>query len=597
MKQADLETQKFLSHQSHQSVEKGYCLGDSELIAKLIIDNLVQYAMWHSRMKFVDNHIIDFARCSVFSKIYLLENYSRNKFEGNVLSEYDLYTVPESSKCPIDNFASDYTKCQVQMFEDIKKVPIFHHNSSPPKKFTAIKGSEKKSKKKKDKEKSEKEKEKPDKIKTSEHLAEDDESRPSINSHQNAIHQKEIIKVQCDDIEDEINYYKFNNVIYKGENAERQAKNLKSYFDFKESERDRLYKKKKEEEQLKLKTEDKVKKFLSNPNNIQTLNFEGKLINLKIQDPSLLPSDPVPIFNFGNAKPPIKKNKIKRKTNLDEEKKENKDLLQELKEDKIYIESLKQNNEGRSKEVFFQPDPLVSIDPEKGVILVSNLKKKKGEEYNIEGRMSQAEFDQLAKELVVKESKNFEVDKRKSMESLLSAVHEESKAKTTKGEIQYTNILDQVPDIDDQDSIKTKMKKTKQMTQKIKSLPKINPINEAKINGKLAKSSSTINFRTTKGTSNIVSSKNYDYLKLPKFKEGDIYCEFDVNEMKNNEHKPSKTNLFVQPKSHGNLILELGKMKKYPRDRLSKDIQSSLLGKSTMKNEEKYPSNFKFYKK
>jgi hypothetical protein len=567
-------------------IERVYTLGDSEMICRKIIELLISRTFHVSHLNYLSSY--KKSSCLEFSFKLLHRFDCMANIKCDTQHTIHSHSIQECERPKIDPWASNKTKINSSILET-EEYPHQYVSTST---FKSIK-----LKKNVVEENNKKKQLKDNKDKAIKELLNEDDTE-SVESDMNKVLVKPIEKKKVDkqivvsnkkkeiddepqiDLEYEANYYKKrNNRLNDSFNEEKENK-LRTLFKDKEKDKEIKKKKIKEDEEKFVEMEKKRKAFL-NTNSIIHINSLGKLIKFKSQDPDQL-QDILTKTNFyftGIDKASKKKKPVRLK---------NPDPVANLKEGEV-SENLKliriektEVSEQPSPVFYYQPEPIKSILPEMGVKLVVDGKNKMGNDYAIENRMNYKEFDKLINDMIP----NKKLEKKESIvkpnnliditEEMVEQVCKESKSIGNKEDIfkeENARNKDEGIMINN-----TNLQKSIFMESEEKIKENIR---------EMKKSKSTWNMKSDKFSGKVKAEKEFNYQNLPYL--NDYKIPDNLSSIRINNDNIDK-NTFLLPKSkHGNLIEEMGKRKKYPRERTSQEILT-IKGKTMIleNNQNKY---------
>jgi len=365
---------------------------------------------------------------------------------------------------------------------------------------------------------------------------------------------------------------------------------LRIYFKERELEKQRKIKIEQELEEYEKEAE-KNKKKVGNDDYYKKpyyYNNEGKLLYVKVPDLENIKLIAGPIYtveNKGDAKvnEEIADLVSKNPLSLFEQDPNTIDKTKIAKPDSTVVD--------RQTTVFFQPDPYESHQIEKGVTMRFYEQTKKGGEFpEIPGRMTDKDFQLLVKQMKPKQ-KNLDMLRvfdddghnmgheddsqiniptnllHDAMDGILDSYHD---VKTKESRYSNRNLINLMYE-DDRENNNNKEKKLKK---EFKSLEFFSPQKRLKLIKKMLQDRKKLLEEEKRDHVKITGDKNfkYQYETMEKLTDARIYDNFTTDQRPKNVQASTSVKFHNPINPHVDYEKELGHMKKYPRERISKDI-------------------------
>lgn len=566
-----------------EPIEKVYSLGDSEVIAKLMVDLLIEYSFHKLRKKYVESLTRSLALEYTFRILDLLPSYDAHlPIHHGPLDEANDHFVPEIERPRFDNWASD--KLPTKHLIDEHKIGFEGEDEKGhikmPFKFIKndtnnpnnVRRTGKFDNKDPDKliEMVDKLDDYDEKISPILHADEKRKGKPFSNLNLFSLqkHQKEVDEApQIDLVPLESNCKVENDIFYSKE----EEKAIEIYFREKEAEKIR---KKRIDEDMHLEEEKKKKKF--NDGGLPAIVFdaEGNFMKIKYPDTEKFPTLPDSKFvvrTDAEMREYREKHKIKdpylalrRRTTLIDRKMPEKPY-------KVYL--IDEKKEEVIPEVYFQPDPLKSVTLSQGVDLICYDKKKKGEKYRHPEKIDTSDFYQLLSQFkpktqVVNTLKKTEIEKQ-----ITEKLDEEASFHSNKYSNLYMILSTDEDTTDQKHSPRGLEQKFSTFLRKSDDLigDRIKRRNVLWKNGK------GVTFDKI-----VKTDSNFKLDSIDMIENEFLYNNLQFGEDPRANSRNIKKKKQIQPKStHGDITLELGKLTKYPRERMSREVLIST-GRMTM---------------
>ena len=559
-----------LNNFEEEQIERVHLLGDSEQIIRKILKIILIRVFSITRRNYLSNLKRNIAIDHVFRQLDYIKNL------GSIKCDFDLETefhtkIEECGKPKIDPWASnttikniyvENTKSNLNYITNNFKILALHNNNKKAKKLK--RGPIKETNNEENSESIEvdiNEKKKKNNVKngskfknpvSNKKKKNDDENVPQVN------------------LSEEMNYYQTKNKQNPSYNEEIEN-NLRNYLKEKENDKEMAKKFLKDEEDM-LKEYEKKKRLANNPNNILILNSQGKLINVKKIDSDQLQET----FLFSNYNFSQKINRNHHRTMVDHPDHKENYLNQEHHADETNILVI-ENTEVpvQPKQIIYnQPDPMEGFEPENGVNLNYGLKKKLGNEFKIDDRITQTVFEKIKSKI------NPNHWKKRELIAILNPMNsakisEDSKLKDSKTSNQPKKLFDFNFEEDsiplDKPLDNKNVKKNSKLTSTKSTIFDLQGKMKEK-NKNFRKSHSTWNLKSQNIKGKIEAGKTFNFNDLPLLNDEKTYQEFDQNNNGNDDPLSKRYSILLPKSNHGKVMEEMGKMKKYPRERIPHEI-------------------------
>jgi len=343
--------------------------------------------------------------------------------------------------------------------------------------------------------------------------------------------------------------------------SKEEEKAIEIYFREKEAEKIR---KKKIEEELLIEEERKKLKFKEN--NLNTLLFDkdGNLMKFYNPDPEKLPNiEGGKYIIRSEAELKEYKEKLKKK-NKQEKVSKNKKKIEEFQQSlpRIFL-----SDENKLEEILpemnYQPDPIKSIFLSNGVNLTSYNMKKTSERYHVTNKMDSKQFYELVKQHKPGFSLNKPEENSRKKEKILITETNEENINNLSNRVSNLYMILTTEDETAENEIKLNQNVEKYSTALRRSdyLDRIQKRN--------------LHLNNIKGGTYddiIKTNSNFRIDSIEQLDNDEIYQNLQYYDDNKNKFKLNKKINWVSPKTHGDIIQELGRMTKYPRDRMSRNV-------------------------
>jgi hypothetical protein len=360
---------------------------------------------------------------------------------------------------------------------------------------------------------------------------------------------------------------------------------LRTYIN--EKEQDGIRKKKMlrelEEKQIE---EEKLKKKINDNVKIHSYDANGKFIFLK-------PIDPDKLVPMNKASYSFKSKKLTKQINKDKKSQDsslNNQVALENTNSKVFTVPNEPKEIFTPPEIYYQPDPLESVELSDGVNMICNGKTKPGKTYNMENKMNEKEFLNILNQINPKRFKVIDLSK----EMKVTNEDENKIIKETIVEIKEENLETnkKISNVFGEDDINKHLDKTKLKFDSISHNSILNlKAYPLKTTNKFVKNS------VKSKPDYVKKSHDFNYFRIEKFDDQEVYNQLGIINTVNVSTQKIIQNSKLPANRHGEITQELGFMKKYPRERVSKDILA-ISGKISKKEHTKNKSeDFKGYTK
>ena len=567
--------------QIEEEIERVYTLGDSEIICHMVVDMILDYSYQTLRKNYLHSLLKDFTKSFAFQLIedatQLNIHIQPEIIDTNPIIEF---SIDELERPKQDNWASNKMNVQFSVSEPKPIInnednKLAHFSSANIKKF---KGEFSKKKVVKDSKGSNKNLDRSNKklFEIIEGLENED---VKVLNFENKKKGKTFMKNVSKDTsisnivsKDKINESsqvelvpltsecKIQNDIFF---SKEEEKAIEIYFREKEAEKIR---KKKIEEELIIEEERKKMKFKEN--NLNTLLFDkdGNLMKFYNPDPEKLPNIEAGKYII-RSEAELKEFKEKlRKKNKQEKTPKKKKKIEEFQESlpKIFLSSDNKNEE-IVPEMNYQPDPIKSIFLSNGVDLTSYNMKKTSERFHNTNKMDSKQFYDLVKQYkpgfaLYKPEENT----KKKEKTLISEINEEN-INNLSNRMSNLYMILTTEDETAENEIKLNQNVEKYSTALRRS--------DYLISDRIKKRNLHLN-NIKGGTYDdiIKTNSNFRIDSIEQLDNDEVYQNLQYYYDNKNKLKFNKKINWVSPKTHGDLMQELGRMTKYPRDRMSRNI-------------------------
>lgn len=575
-----------------EEIERVYTLGDSEIICKMILEMIISYSYQKLRKNYLNSLLKGFTKSFTFQLIEevsdLKINIKPEILENNLIPE--VY-IDELERPKQDNWASNKMNVIFSLTEpnpiiNTEELKLGYINSPNMK---LIKGENSKRKNVKESkgssnkilDKSGKklfeiieglenedgkffpDDEKKKKKAFLKNIKKDSVSNTVSNDKVSELSQVELIPLTSE--------CKIHNDIFF---SKEEEKAIEIYFREKEAEKVR---KKKIEEELLLDEERKKMKFKESNLNTLVYDKEGNLMKINYPDPEKFTHlEGGKYIIRSEAELKQYKEKLKKKQNNKKEKltlKKKKilsdmDLQESL--PKIYI--TEEKVEEQIPEMNYQPDPIKSISLSNGVKLTSYNMKKTSERFSIVNKMDSHQFYDLVKlykpgYFIQKTDEN--INKKDKI-----GITETNEENINNLSNRFSNVYMILTTEDETIDNETKLK------------PNIEKYSSAlRISERIKKR----NLHQIKGGTYddiVKTNSNFRLDTIEQLDNDEVYQNLQYYVDDKNKLKLKKKVDWISPKTHGDITQELGRMTKYPRERISRNllISTGKVSLNTVKN-------------